>query len=564
MTLFADEIRVVLELVPVAALADEGLVHQALGHDHMRQCGHDGHVGARTQRQVMGRLDMRRFHRLGAARVDHDQLGALAQALLHAAGKDRVRGAGIGADHHDHVRFLDRVEVLRAGRGTIGLAQPVTGGRVADAGAGIGVVVLEHRAGQLLHEVGFLVRAARRGDDADRLAAMLVDQALHAVRGEGHRLFPRHFFPRIRDLVADHRVQDAFLVRGIAIGEAALDAAMAAVRLAVLVRHHADEFIAAHFRLERAADAAIGAGGDDRTLGRADLDDRFLDQRGGRAGLHAGAAAHAIGRQEAVGRGPGGHAAVKAPPLDRQREGALHLFAGPHAARADDAFGRIVVEIRVRRVLGHVLRVGVAVVARAEMGIHGLVTHVAQTHGTGHVLQLAIAVGRAGQAVQRVIRDVKLHHPFAQALDGLGLGVDVQPLGHRRGARGRRAVAAVDLHKAQAARAESIDAVGRAELGNLDPGHRGGAHDRGALGHGDFETVDGQRDLFLGFRGGRAVVTVVPGNDEVLHWAFLPFEVAAGFGWRFRISSDLSHSTRSFCRVIRRPPSRWRNRRGNA
>jgi hypothetical protein len=48
------------------------------------------------------------------------------------------------------------------------------------------------------------------------------------------------------------------------------------------------------------------------------------------------------------------------------------------------------------------------------MGVDRVIAHVAQADGTGHVLQLAIAIGGTGQAVQRVVRDVKLHHPAPQ------------------------------------------------------------------------------------------------------------------------------------------------------
>ena len=44
------------------------------------------------------------------------------------------------------------------------------------------------------------------------------------------------------------------------------------------------------------------------------------------------------------------------------------------------------------------------------------VAHLAQAHRAGHVLQLAIAIGRAGQAVERMVGDVKLHHALAQPL----------------------------------------------------------------------------------------------------------------------------------------------------
>ena len=93
---------------------------------------------------------------------------------------------------------------------------------------------------------------------------------------------------------------------GVAPGKATLDAGMAAIGLAVLVRHHAHHFLAAHFRLEGAADAAIGAGGDDLgMLGLADLDHGLLGQRRGRAGLHAGAAGHAFGAEEGLSLMPG-------------------------------------------------------------------------------------------------------------------------------------------------------------------------------------------------------------------------------------------------------------------
>ncbi len=139
---------------------------------------------------------------------------------------------------------------------------------------------------------------------------------------------------------------------GVAPGEAALDAGMAAIGLAVLPRHHAHQFLAAHFGLERAADAAIGAGRDHRMLGLADLDDGLLGQRRGRAGLHAGAAGDAFGAEERLVHA-GRDAAVEAAPGDRQREGALHFLAGAHAARADDAFRRIIGEVRIRLVLRH-------------------------------------------------------------------------------------------------------------------------------------------------------------------------------------------------------------------
>jgi hypothetical protein len=46
--------------------------------------------------------------------------------------------------------------------------QAIAGGRVADAGAGVDVVVAEGGADHLLHDEDLFVGAARRGDAADR------------------------------------------------------------------------------------------------------------------------------------------------------------------------------------------------------------------------------------------------------------------------------------------------------------------------------------------------------------------------------------------------------------
>src|SRR5262249_34215301 len=146
-----------------------------------------------------------------------------------------------------------------------------------------------------------------------------------------------------------------------------------------------------------------------------------------------GAARHALGRQKGLLHA-GRHDRAEAAPRDGERERPLHLLAGAHAARADDAFRRIVGEVGVRLVLAWV-GVLVAVIAVAD---------VAQADRAGHVLQLAVAVGRAGQAIERVIGNVELHDAAAQALEALGLRAHHHAGRDRRGAGGRRAGAALD------------------------------------------------------------------------------------------------------------------------
>lgn len=105
----------VLELGPVAPLANEGFVEKALGDDDVGESGHDRDIGAGFERQVEIGLGMHRVHGLGHARVEHDELGTLADALLHARGKDRMGRGGVGADHHDDIGVFDRIEILSAG-----------------------------------------------------------------------------------------------------------------------------------------------------------------------------------------------------------------------------------------------------------------------------------------------------------------------------------------------------------------------------------------------------------------------------------------------------------------
>src|SRR4051794_21799772 len=126
---------------------------------------------------------------------------------------------------------------------------------MADARAGVDIVVAEHVAHELLYDVSLLVGATRRGDAADGAGPILLLEASEFGSGVGERLFPSHFAPGIGDLLANHGIEDAVLVVRIAPGEAALHAGMTVVRLAVFPRHHAHDLIALHLRLEGAADA---------------------------------------------------------------------------------------------------------------------------------------------------------------------------------------------------------------------------------------------------------------------------------------------------------------------
>ena len=129
---------------------------------------------------------------------------------------------------------------------------------------------------------------------------------------------------------------------------------------------------------------------------------------------------------------PGRHARIEAAAVDGQRERALGFLAGAHAAVADDALRRVVGEIRI----------GFVLLQRQVVGALVAVAHVAQADRAGHVLQFAVAVGRAGQAIERVIGDVEFHHAAAQIRAASALCVRTfMPGSARRGAGGRIALA---------------------------------------------------------------------------------------------------------------------------
>ena len=361
---------------------------------------------------------------------------------------------------------------------------------------------------------------------------MLGLDAAKRARRVHQGFFPAHLAPRVGDLLAHHGGGDAVFVRGVAPGKTAFHTRMAFVGLAVFPGHHADDFAALHLRLEAAAHAAVGAGGGHAVLGLAQHDDFFLFERGRGAGLHAGAAAHAVRLHETAAL-PRRDARFKAAPGDGQRKSALGLFTRAHAAVAHNALGRVVGEIGVRLVF-FVVEV---------IGALKPVAHVAQAHHTGLGLQLAVAVGGAGQAVERVVRDIQLHHALAQVLQLGRLGAYLHAGLGRGSARGRVALAPFNFDQAQAARAKGLQAVGGAQFGHLDARIHGGAHERGAARHGDLGAVDLQRDKFGRCAGGRAVVD---------------FSVLAQHGCPLRSRSQFLHGAlqRRRCMAPTRPPTR--------
>ena len=179
-----------------------------------------------------------RAHQVDPARVDDDQLRRPARSRRFIRDANTGCAVGrVGADHHDHVGLVDRLEVLRAGRRAEGLLEAVAGRRVADPGAGVDVVVAERRAHHLLDDVDLFVGAARRRDAADR-ARRRTRAWISRNRVAAKPIASSHSTSRHGSSIVSRII--GFITRswcdGVAEREPALDARVALVGAAVLVR----------------------------------------------------------------------------------------------------------------------------------------------------------------------------------------------------------------------------------------------------------------------------------------------------------------------------------------
>ena len=85
-----DELFPAAEIGRLAAAFDKLAVDKVFGGNDVADGVDHRDVGRGLQLQMVVRLDVRRAHEVDAARIDDDQLGAFAQALLHARGEHGV------------------------------------------------------------------------------------------------------------------------------------------------------------------------------------------------------------------------------------------------------------------------------------------------------------------------------------------------------------------------------------------------------------------------------------------------------------------------------------------
>ena len=119
----------------------------------------------------------------------------------------------------------------------------------------------------------------------------------------------------------------------------------------------------------------------------------------------------------------------------------------------------------------------------------------AEVAAVGHrlVLQVALAALIADGAIQRVIDEQELHHPFPRLLDLLRIGADHHAVRRRHGAGRDGLRRALHLHQAHAAVAGDGEPVVEAEVRDLLAGCHAGLHHRRAGLDRDLGAVDGER-----------------------------------------------------------------------
>ena len=188
---------------------------------------------------------------------------------------------------------------------------------------------------------------------------------------------------------------------------------MALVGLAGLVGDHAHDFVALQLRLERAADAAIGAGRHHRALRRSHFDDRLFVERRGRAGLHAGAAGDAFGRQE----------------IDAARSPLSNSKPRPKIVSANVPWTSSQARTQREQTMhfgGVEGEIGIGGVDRRRRDGWRRRSRSARRAGrrfAGLGLQLAVAVGAAGEACRADGRRCRAPSPRAAAVRSLGVRV---------------------------------------------------------------------------------------------------------------------------------------------
>ena len=212
-----------------------------------------------------------------------------------------------------------------------------------------------------------------------------------AVCGKSDGLRPLYFTPLTVGGFPNHGARNAVRVCGITPGETSLHTRVSRIGATLLIGNHTDQLIATQLRDEGTTHTAVGTGRFDFTRRYTQVDNLLFLKRCRRAGLNTGATGHALTIQKGIFLA-GRYLRFKTPCGDGQSKRTLNLGTGAHAATTHDALASVKTKVRVGIIFTSI-----------EMIRTLFVAHRAQPNHTRHVLKLAVTIGRASQAIERVV-----------------------------------------------------------------------------------------------------------------------------------------------------------------
>ena len=183
----------------IAAMAlDEATVVQSaiendFGHGPIQ---HDLGAGANLEKEIGG------FGQPMAPGIDDDQFRAGEFGAQHPAAHGGQLPAQIHAIHDDRLAPVEFADGIRGGGHAEHVEQDMDAVVAVDAAAMVDVVGAEHRPGEFLEQVAFLVGTAGRGQEREGLGSMPLPDRLKPFRQVIESCFPRH---RNKTTVATHQ-----------------------------------------------------------------------------------------------------------------------------------------------------------------------------------------------------------------------------------------------------------------------------------------------------------------------------------------------------------------------
>ena len=234
--------------------------------DHVRHRREKRHIGA----WPLIEPDFGKVHHFDAARVGHDQLGAvLAHGLFHLQCDNRMRFGGVRAGHDKNVALDALRRRVGHGRGANRHLERNHRTGVAEACAMVDVVCVEDGAKEPLSEVIVLVRGFCAEERGQCPRSVLLIHLGELGGDQVERLIPGHGFPRIvaggqaasgawaaaARRGANHRRGYAFWTVDEVPAEATLDAQIAMIDDGIVRRGGFQDLIAGDVEFERAANA---------------------------------------------------------------------------------------------------------------------------------------------------------------------------------------------------------------------------------------------------------------------------------------------------------------------